>query len=155
MHIDVAMSFRVALHPNEVVPRAFIECEDRKAGGADSRNRRHAPARHAALSWWAAIWTRPMELGGRHDECRDRNARPGSLALRAGNKTPRSHRPIRLRRLALLFVLYVADYFGSPPSGTSNIIWSGIPFEFVFEFVALEPPRPHDRHRVPLDSSQQ
>ena len=53
--------------------------------------------------------------------------------------------------VALLFVLYVADYIGSPPSGTSDIIWSGIPFEFA----ALVWAWWFDRHRVPLDSSQQ
>jgi uncharacterized membrane protein len=53
--------------------------------------------------------------------------------------------------VALLFVLYVADYFGSPPSGTSDIIWSGIPFEFV----ALVWAWWFDRHRFPLDSSKQ
>jgi hypothetical protein len=64
----------------------------------------NAPARHATLSGWAAIRPRPMELGGGHNGSRDGHARPGSLAIRARNKTPRPRRTICLRRLCSIAV---------------------------------------------------
>jgi hypothetical protein len=46
--------------------------------------------------------------------------------------------------VGLLLVLFVAGYFGPPPSGTSDLVWNSIPFE-VF---ALAWAWWFDRHRV-------
>ena len=73
------------------------------------------------------------------------------LYVRATKPLDRAGRYAFVAYVALLFVLYVADYIGSPPSGTSDIIWSAIPFEFI----ALVWVWWFDRHRVPLDSSKQ
>ena len=73
------------------------------------------------------------------------------LYVRATKPLDRVGRYAFVAYVALLFVLYVADYIGSPPSGTSDIIWSAIPFEFI----ALAWVWWFDRHRVPLDSSKQ
>jgi hypothetical protein len=73
------------------------------------------------------------------------------LYVRATKPLDRVGRYAFVAYVALLFVLYVADYIGSPPSGTSDIIWSAIPFEFI----ALVWVWWFDRHRVPLGSSKQ
>ncbi len=52
--------------------------------------------------------------------------------------------------VGLLLVLYVGDYFGAPPSGLGEIVWSGIPFEGV----AIAWAWWFDRHRVIAQGSR-
>jgi LexA-binding, inner membrane-associated putative hydrolase len=121
------------------------------------------------LSHWVLDWIThrpdmPLYPGGQRFGLGLWNSVPGTMAVEIAMLVlgvwlyVRATKPLdRIGRYAfavyvtVLSVLYVADYFGSPPSGTSDIIWSGIPFELV----ALVWAWWFDRHRVPLDSSQQ